>query len=647
MASRVACPFLACLRLSQLTSNLAACAAVLLALANPTRAEEPEEPVERIVVTATRNQRPVSTIGNSVSLLDAEDIELHQDTLLIDALERVPGITLRRQGGPGTSPSIFIRGANSNHTLLLVDGVKLHDAAGPNRETQLDHLAVEDIERIEVLRGPQSVLYGSDAIGGVINVITKGERGAPRVRASAEGGSFRTHNETASVRGGNSSGYYSASVTHTDTRGFSIATTDPSGERDGYQRTALAGKFGLGGEQVGVDAAFRYVDADVELDTGFDVLRAETKSEQLVGRIAPRASLFDGAWEQTLAYSVNHARRDTEAFGSTRFTGRIQEIDWQHTLRPAEAITVVVGAEWERESLRGTSAQNTFAPNAVRESVDAYSGYADLQLAPHDRVDLTGGARVYHHDVFGTEVVGRGSLVVRADEIGALLRASVGNGFKAPTLGQLYDDTFGTNNPNLEAERSLGFDVAAAWRSSGDRLGAEIGYFENDIEDLIVGAAPTFVADNIARANTHGIEASADARLLERASGFGQLDARVDVTYLRTRDELNGRRLLRRPNQELSATFRWSPIECLDLATSVRWVDDRLDFSPVTFLVVEANAYTVVDLLARFEVVDGVELFARIDNVANEDYEDVAGFRQSGIAGYGGIRIDLAELGFP
>lgn len=594
---------------------------------------------ERMVVTATRTPLALPRVGSALTVIDAEELELQQDALLVDALERVPGLTVVRQGGPGTIPSVFIRGANSNQTLLLVDGVKLHDAAGPNRETQLDHVAVEDIERIEVLRGPQSVLYGSDAIGGVINVITKRERGAPHVRASVEGGSFGTNVETASVRGGGPRHYYAASLTRTDVTGFSIATTDVAGDRDGYERLALSNQVGFGGDALGIDLGFRYVDADVEIDSGGSPGSSYADARQFVGRVAPRASLFDGAWEQTLAWSVNHARRDSLAFGRSRFTGRLHEVDWQHTLRPLEALAIVVGAEWEREIMAGTS-----SGNALRVDVDAYSAYGDMQLSLLDAVDLAAGARVYHHEIFGTEVVGRGSAAVRIPDTGFKLRISAGNGFKAPTLGQLYDDTFGTNNPALEPERAVGADAGIAWRSADDRFGADVGVFANWIDDLIVGAAPTFVNANVAEARTRGVEASADAVLLERGSALGLLRARIDYTYLYTRDRLAQRRLLRRPAHEVSFSATWSPIERVDLTASVRWLDDRLDFSPVTFAIIEANDYAVVDVMVRFAATGWLDVYARVENAADEDYEAIAGFRQPGVAAYAGVRIDLERL---
>jgi len=600
---------------------------------------------ERMVITATRTLTSMRSVGNSISVIDAADLELHQDMFAIDALERVPGLTVRRSGGAGTVPSVFIRGANSNQTLLLVDGVKMHDAAGPNRETQLDHLAVEDIDRIEVLRGPQSVLYGSDAIGGVINIITRRERGPARIRAGTEFGAFQTKLGSLSLRGGDENYYYGASLVLQDSAGYSISTTDTTRDKDGYERIVFSKQVGVGDEMMGVDANFRYAKANSEIDSGFTQAAnqvSETDSEQLTGRIAPRLSLFDGVWEQTLAYSANRSTRDTLAFGNSNYVGTIHEVDWQHTLQPVERLVVVVGAEWDRERMD--------SPTFHVLQTNAYAGYADMQLTPHPMLDVLGGVRVYDHQNFGSKVVGRGAFALNFDAVGVKLRGSAGTGFKAPTLGQLFDDTFGSNNPNLEAEESLGFDFGVSWRGCEERVGLEVGFFHNDIDNLIVGQAPTFVNANVARATTRGIEASMEAQLFEVGSALGDIRLNANYTWLDSESKSARRRLLRRPKHEAYASLTWAPLPRFDLTTSVRWVSARLDFRPSPpFNIIKANDYAVIDVMSSFDATESVELYLRVENLANERYEDVAGFRQPGISAYVGVRIDMdvADLHLP
>ena len=208
--------------------------------------EEPQEegePDRRVVVTATRVEQSPEKVGSSITVITHEDLQRHQDRLAIDALNRVPGVTVRRAGSrPGAQASIFLRGTNSSHTLVLINGVKLHDPSAPNREPFLEHLPVEDIERIEVLRGPQSTLYGSEAIGGVINIITKRGGDTFTATGSFEGGSHSTFTETVSARGTAGPIDFSVSGTRIDSNGISAVAGDP--ESDGYSNTSVSVRLG-------------------------------------------------------------------------------------------------------------------------------------------------------------------------------------------------------------------------------------------------------------------------------------------------------------------------------------------------------------------------------------------------------------------
>ena len=635
---------------------LFACAFAPLALAQEEE-PRPSSDAERIVITSTRTAIPEIRVANAVTVIDAAELEKFGDALVVDALQRVPGITVRRNGGPGTVSTVFIRGANSNQTLLLVDGVKFHDAAGPNRETQLDHLTVEDIERIEIFRGPQSVLYGSDAIGGVINVITKKDGGPARIRANVEVGSFGTDIESVSVRGGGEHYYYGASITRQDITGHSIATTDQNGnllrdenDKDAYESLVIAKQLGVGNDTVGVDAGFRYIDTTSELDSGGSPGTSNTDSEQFAARIAPRLSLFDHRWSQTLSYSINRSERDTVGFGATNYTGTIHDIDWQHTFRPIDLLTVVAGAEWEREEMEA------IAFGAMSDGkADRYAGYADLQLHPVDFIDLNGGVRYVDHEQFGSDVVWRVSSALRWDDYGLKLRGSVGTGFKAPTVAQLHDATFGSNNPDLQPEESLGWDVALGWRGCDDRVGFEVGYFENDIENLIVAVVnltppPFFISRNVGEAKVKGVELAIDARLLEADSAIGSLDFAGSYTHLDSEDRGTGLRLLRRPDNQVSASVTWSPVEAFELTTSVRWVDTRADVrSVLPFDRVTANDYAVVDLIGQLQLTESLRGYVRVENLADEQYENNAGFAGRGIGAFVGLRVDfdVADLPLP
>jgi vitamin B12 transporter len=595
---------------------------------------------ETVVVTATRTARSIDRVGSTITVIDAADLELHQDRLVIDALERVPGVSVRRDGDRlGSRPSIFIRGADSDQTLVLVDGVRLQDPSAPNREAFLDHLGVEEIERIEVLSGPQSVLYGSDSLGGVINIITKKGEGPPNGRIRFEGGTFATLDTAASLRGGGEGFHYGVSVGLTESDGFSSSSTgDP--DDDGYERTNASIRGGLGDEALGVDASFRFLDARTEID-GFGAPASDTSQYALA--LSPHLQLFDGLWEQRLTYSFHRAERENGVGPDTRYESALHWLDWQNTLRWDDCLATVIGVQYDRETARF----DAFAPAFAVDS-DMAAVYADQQIALGNHVDLTGGVRVEHHDRFGAHVTGRFTGVVRIPWIEGALHGSVGSGFKAPTLAQLFDDSFGSANPDLDPEQSLGWDIGYRQRIGG-RISFDVTGFWNDIDDLIVGDPNNaFRNENIDSARTRGLQLDLEAGLLDGLRWIGDLSTRLGYTLLDARAQkaaafglMDGDRLLRRPKHEVSASFVWRPADRLETTLDVRYVGDRFDIDPIAFTRVRVDSYVRVDLAARIRVSDRFELYGRTVNVANEDYEDVAGFQTSDRAWYGGFRFDF------
>ena len=606
--------------------------------------EEDRSAIETIVVTGTRTPRELAKVGSAVSIIDQEELSRNQDILVVDALERVPGITVRRSSNrPGSSTSIFIRGADSDQTLVLVDGVRVQDSSAPNRESFLDHLSIVDVERIEVIRGPQSVLYGSDAIGGVIHIITKTGSGPPSLHLRAQAGSFRTFDEAASVSGGGDSYHYRFSATRTDSRGFNIR--GKSGDRDGYARTTVSSRLGLGTEALGVDSSVQYISADTEIDTGTDFSRSDTQSEQIIFQVAPHLSLFGGKWSQTLAYSLNTAKRDTGGSGfvlPSDFESTFQEADWQHTVRPTEWATTVLGFEYEREDARFKTPVAT-----VDADVDQFAGYVDQHLSWDDWMDLTVGARVTKHDRFGTNFVGRAAIAVRS-RFGTKLHASVANGFKAPTLAQLFDTTFAAANRDLDPEKSLGWDIGIEQRLIAGRVWFDVTWFENDLDDLILAIPPVFQNTNVEKVRTRGVEAALDLCLFENVPWLGDARSRWHYTWSDTKairsasfGVSDGQRLLRRPEHEFFAELIWSPYYRVETVLSLQYVGERFDIDANSFARFKAKSYLLVNLSGSFEITGSVTLFGRIENLADKQYEDVAGFNTAGLSGYGGIKADF------
>jgi vitamin B12 transporter len=631
-----------------------------LAPAAPAAAQQPastrvEPPVERIVISATRTEKSIDRVGSSITVIDAAEIERFQDRLVIDALERVPGITVRRDSNrPGSRTAIFMRGADSDQTLVLVDGVRLHDPSAPNREAFLDHLGVEEIERIEVLAGPQSVLYGSDAIGGVINIVTRRGDGPPSATLRFEGGAYATFDTVASVRGGGARHYYSASLSYIDSNGFSASSSPAANDKDGYKRTSASVRVGVGDDVLGIDGSFRLLDAETELDAGAAPNSALTDSRQYALVVAPYVTLFDGRWEQKLTASMHRSERRNEGAGfslPTAFEGTLYELDWQHVLRPSDWFTTVVGGQYEHESAVFDSSSAGFPTPRSDAQADSGAVYMDHQIAIGEYVDVTAGLRVEMHDNFGAHLTGRTTAALRLAESGLSLHGSLANGFKAPTLGQRFDDGFGSANPDLQPERSTGWDLGVRQRL-GSRASLSLTWFGNEIDDLILAvfdpATFTFPNQNVESVSTRGIELKFEATLLDDCGWLGDLSTQLAYTKTNTKAQaaasfgvVDGGRLLRRPVQEVFSAFSWAPIRQLELTLGVLYVGERLDLAPVTFATFEADSYVKVDLAATIWLTDWLKLFGRTENIGNQQYQDVAGFDTSGRAYYAGFQLDF------
>jgi len=560
----------------------------------------------KIVVTATRIETSPRQVGSTVTVITAEELAEKQHRFVLDALREVPGIDIRRNGGPGSQTSIFMRGTDSDHTLLMIDGIQVHDVSSPNGAAVLSHLMVDSVERIEVVRGPQSTLYGSDAIGGVINIITKKGSGPPQITFSVEGGSFGTFRESLASSGGNTNFNYSLSASRTDSEGFSSRPTD--NEDDPYRNTSFSGRFGVSlAEEFSVDFFIRHINGDVEFDAGTDPNLSETESEQFMFKVQPRLVLFDGLWEQKLGVWIQNIERDNSGTGfgyPSKYRGTIFDIDWQHNLYVHEKNTIILGIEFE-----GQDTKNQLAGfPEINADTHNLAFYIQDKLQWGDRFSGTIGLRVDDHKDFGTKLTYRLAGVYDLKETDTIFRATIGTGFKAPSLGELFDSSFGSNDPTLNPEESIGFDLGAEQSFLDRRLLLGVTYFYNDIDNIIVTVfnGTNFQNINIENVVTNGLETFVAIK------PFKNLKARLHYTYTDTEAKeaasfgiSEGSQLLRRPLHNFG-------------------VDTGYRFLP--FTTVTADDYLVVNVAASFKTNENVEIFARIDNLLDKDYQEVLGF---------------------
>ncbi|MFH0871519.1 MAG: TonB-dependent receptor, partial [bacterium] len=426
--------------------------------------EEVEE-LQEVVVTATRLEEPLREVASSVTVISQEEVERRQQRSVAEIIRAVPGLDVVQGGGPGRLASVSIRGAGDGHTLVMMDGIELNDPISPTRSYDFAYLSADNIERIEVVRGPQSTLYGSDAAGGVINIITKKGEGSLKASLSTEAGTYQTYLTKAAVSGSSQDFHYSLGASHLSSEGISAAkakgfTLDGESyrnrEKDGYRNSSASGRLGWTPiSNLDLDLFLRYLDAQADLDNfggkGGDDPNANQDSKQLFSRGQARLTLFDGLWEQRLGVSLSNQERDyrndpdadhlTEK-ETASYDGRLLKLDWQHNLYLHKTNTATFGLEYEVE--KGRSDYRSEAFGFVFESALEQRKARTRSAYLQDEVRLggwffaTAGLRLDEHSRFGTQTTWRLAPAFLIKPSGTKIKGSYGTGFKAPTLYQLY-----------------------------------------------------------------------------------------------------------------------------------------------------------------------------------------------------------------
>lgn len=602
-----------------------------------------------IVVSPTAIPTPADQVASSISVISAADIERDQRRTVPDALNTIPGLNVVQAGGPGGQTSVFMRGTNANHVKVLIDGIDASDPSNPNRAFDFGQLPTDDIDRIEVLRGPQSGLYGADAIGGVISITTKSGKGPPKISVMVEGGSFGTTNQAARLSGSADRFSYAFNVLHlrsTDTPVTPLELLPPGRARinDFYDNVTSSTKLGFDiTENLRVNAVARHTDATLRF-TGddfsvFPAVPAAAQSTQMVSQTFARTeavwSLFDNGFVNRFGVAFtdhwNWSKAADSAFGPavpTINAGDRLKVDWQGNIRVADGHHVLLGLEDETERLR-TSA--TRAQNGNR------AGYAELQSAFPGRVFLVANVRYDDNERFGGHPTWRVAPAYIVPGTDTKLKASYGTGFKAPTLNQLFVSFPEFNffaNPNLRPETSQGYDAGFEQPLFNERVRFGATYFHNDIADLITTNATFTSLTNIGRAITQGVEAFASVAVTDR------LRLRADYTYTEAIDAETRLQLLRRPWHKATVQTIWTPIDAFSLSATLifvgPFVDGNRDFSIQRLT---NPGYTVVNLAASYTIDEHVKVFGRVDNLFNVHYQNPTGFERPGLGMFAGLRV--------
>jgi vitamin B12 transporter len=600
-----------------------------------------EVAADEVVVTATRFPTPESQVASSISIITGAEIEARQLRTLPDVLKDLPGLNIVQSGGPGGQTSVFMRGTNSDHTKVFVDGIDVNDPSSPNASFDFGLFLAQDIARIEVLRGPQSGLYGSDAIGGVINIITKSGSGPATVVARVEGGSFDTFNQSASLGGSVDGFHYTANIEHFHSGATPVTPLDllTPGERridDYYDNLTASTKLGLDvGNGVDIGVVGRYTDTHLR-NTGEnfatfpgtpDSAQSENDTHQYYTRGTAHRVLFDGNVEQTLGLAYSNVKsHGTSADGPrSEYSGHRLKLDWQGNVKLGSEEILILGAEHQQDEITN--------PISARTTIN--SGYAELQSAVGGDFFNTLSIRYDANDRFGREVTYRLAPAYLIEATGTKLKASVGSGFKAPTLSEMFQNfpDFGfSGNPNLRPESSVGYDFGFEQRVADSlRLGAT--YYRNNIKNLITDNGTFTSYANVGRAVTDGIESFVSYQPLPA------LELRADYTFTRAYDDILHEVLLRRPKHKASVTAEWRATGKLLISPSMlyvgSWIDGNRDFSIPRLT---AGGYTIADVAAHYDLTDRLSIFGRVENMFGRHYEAPVGFLQPTRGVYAGAK---------
>ncbi len=592
--------------------------------------------LEEIIITSSRVEMPLRKIGTSVSVLSGQEITDRGYASLADVLRSQPAIAVTNAGGAGKATALRIRGESGYRTRVFLDGIDISDTSGTQVSTLWEHMQSAGIEKVEILRGPQGLMYGADA-GGVVNIQSQRTDSGISGGLSAEGGRYDTRQLAGYVGGGNGTVDFNLSVADFQTDGFNSRTTGTVlRDDDGYENTALHGRLGW---NAGDDLRFEFIAHDVNADNEYDACFSNITFSTVddctdtFDQSSYRATVEIGAGPFThqLAYSDSSSEREffSEGLSSFGADGGRETVEYLGSWAGSEVLNLVYGVDFETQSIDDGS---------VDTERDQIGYYLEYQGAIGDRFFTTVGVRYDDNDDFGNHTSFRVSATYLMDVSGGelKLKGTYGTGFRAPSLYEISYNSgpFASppaSNVDLVEETSEGFDLGLAYYSDGGTV-LEAVYFDQNIEDLIDFDLILFSGyiQLPGESSSRGVELIADIPM--SASWF----LLANYTYTDAEDP-NGEQRLRAPKHlaNLGLSFRPSGG---DLAINLYIRSSRDTLDTVAGTTVELGDYEVVNLSARYQLMESLEIFARVENLFDEEYEEVATYNTSGTAAYAGVR---------
>ncbi|MCK5716139.1 MAG: TonB-dependent vitamin B12 receptor [Thiomargarita sp.] len=565
-----------------------------------------------VVVTAERVAQTADASLASMTIIDSQDIQDSQAQSLPELLRSVPGLSLSNSGGLGQISSVFLRGTNSNHVLVLIDGIKVGSAT--TGSTAFEHIPISQIERIEIVRGPRSSLYGSEAIGGVIQIFTKKGKGPVKPRVSLGMGSDQTYQTTLGLSGGNKQAWFSTNVSGIETQGFNSCTGDPNGggcwthepDKDGYQN--ISGQVRAGyrfANQSEVDIHWLRSDGENEYDGSF-----QNQSDIMQQVLGAGFKFFPtDSWSLSLkaGRSWDEADNFKDDVFSTHFETQRDMLWVQNDIEIDENHLLLFAYDYQNDQVDGGT---TLYPVTSRDNHGVFGGY----LGDFDQHNIQLSVRNDDNAQFGNHMTGNLAWGYRYNQA-LRFTASYGTAFKAPTFNDLYFPHY--SNPNLKPEESQSIEIGL---KSTQTWGTwAVNLYQTDLEELIAYDADISAPRNIETAQIRGLEA-----ILERQWAHWKL--KTNVTLLDPKNKSNDTLLPRRAKKSLNISLD-RKFQQFSIGTSMYAVGKRYDDVDNTR---ELNRYITLDLRAAYQMTEALKLQARLHNIFDKEYETASYYQQAG-----------------
>ncbi|KRB41972.1 TonB-dependent siderophore receptor [Phenylobacterium sp. Root700] len=613
--------------------------------------------VSELVVTANRSPQEADRVGQSITVVSGEAIKAAQSVDVSTLLAQTPGVSFSRNGGVGGSTSLRIRGAESDQTVVVIDGVKLNDPSTSGGGYNFSNLLSGDIGRIEILRGAQSTLWGSQAIGGVVNIITQEAETPFEANLTAEGGSMGTGYLRAAAGGKTDRVTWRLAGGRYETDGVSSYRLGK--EKDGYENTGFSGRAVVRAtDAISLDLRGVYSKGKNNFDGfpppnfSFGDTPEYGETEEFVGYAAVNFDLFDGTLQNRVAYGYTRTNRQNfnpnQAMTDVTFDARGENKRWEYqgVWTISDAWTATFGGESENSDMR-TASPNSLTPNpkptTAKTGIDGL--YAQVQGEVLTGLTLTAGLRRDSHDTFGDKTLGQLAAAWSLNDGNTVLRASFGQGFKAPTLYQLYSEY---GNAALAPEEADGWD-AGIEQHVLDRFMVRATYFDRDTTNQIDFVSCTSTTTNplcfvrgVRRSGAYANTASTKAHglELEGSADLGPLRVLANYTWTDTTNDSvgnanRGKHLTRRPEHQanIQATYTWT--NDASLGAAIRYVGASFDNAANSYVL---QSYTLVDLRASYPVNETFEVYGRVENAFDDSYETTRNYGSPGRGAHVGVR---------